>query len=699
MGKINVLPAAVAELIAAGEVVDRPASIIKELVENALDAGATRITVELQNGGITYLRVTDNGSGMTREDVPLAFIRHATSKIASERDLDAIGTLGFRGEALPSIAAVSRVKVTTRTADNSTGCRYSISANEPPLLEDIGCAVGTSFEVRDVFYNTPARMKFLKKDATEGNAVASLMDRLALANPAVSFELIRDGKRMLKTPGDGKLLSVLRVVCGAEVAAGMIPVSLKGEGVLVTGLISRPNVSRSTRSLQTFFINSRYVRSKTCAGAVEEAYKNRLMSGRFPACVLNLEVDFDTVDVNVHPAKLEVRFSNERAVYNAVYAACVDALSQQEHSSGDPNRKRVTTFSLSDFDYAERQVSLNQTNRVADSFKPAFAAKTESAAPMAARVISAEHLPPVAASETDALLELHDDTQLSPMALTWSVEYPTAKGHSRSALIDIEKTVQETPIRTVPAVGPLPPKQLHSAADAVNTGVTAEAPPVAAWAEMTDTAPDNLTPDCGLKPETAAENAPETQPYRIIGELFDTYILVEQTGRFIMIDKHAAHERYIYNNIKHLEHSDDRQIFLTPQAVTLPRDDYFALTEHPEALQTLGIVAEDFGEGTLLVRELPMLLDCFPVAELLGEVARALLSKKNSVTPQLLDELLYSVSCRAAVMAGKRSTLPEMGLIADMVLGEAQIRHCPHGRPVLITYTQREVEKLFGRIG
>ncbi len=696
MGKINVLPAAVAELIAAGEVIDRPASIIKELVENALDAGATRITVELQNGGITYLRVTDNGSGMTCEDVPLAFIRHATSKIASERDLDAIGTLGFRGEALPSIAAVSRVKVTTRTADIPTGCRYSISANEPPVLEDIGCAVGTSFEVRDVFYNTPARMKFLKKDATEGNAVASLMDRLALANPAVSFELIRDGKRMLKTPGDGKLLSVLRVVCGAEVAAGMIPVSLKGEGILVTGLISRPNVSRSTRSLQTFFINSRYVRSKTCAGAVEEAYKNRLMSGRFPACVLNLEVDFDTVDVNVHPAKLEVRFSNERAVYNAVYAACVDALSQQEHSTGDFNRKRVNTFSLSDFDYAGRQVSLNQTSRAADSFEPAF---TSSVVPTTARIISTDYLPPVAALEANTLLELRDDTQLSPTAPARPTEYPSAVAYARNVLIDIEKTVQEKPKITVNTVVPSAPGAYSEAHVVDNVGIAIETRPVAARAEMADVASDNLRLDRGLEPEPVKENAPEVQPYRIIGELFDTYILVEQAGQFIMIDKHAAHERYIYNSIKHLEHAADRQIFLTPQAVTLPRDDYFALTEHPEALQTLGIVAEDFGEGTLLVRELPMLLDGFPVAELLGEVARALLSKKNSVTPQLLDELLYSVSCRAAIMAGKRSTLPEMGLIADMVLGEAQIRHCPHGRPVLITYTQREVEKLFGRIG
>lgn len=680
MGKINVLPAAVAELIAAGEVIDRPASIVKELVENALDAGATRISVELQNGGITYLRVTDNGSGMTCEDVALAFVRHATSKITSERDLDAIGTLGFRGEALPSIAAVSRVTVTTRTADSPVGCRYAISAAEPPVLEEAGCAVGTSFEVRDVFYNTPARMKFLKKDATEGNAVASLMDRLALANPAVSFELIRDGKRLLKTPGDGKLISALRIIFGAEAAAGMIPVSLKSESILVTGLISRPNVSRSTRSLQTFFINSRYVRSKTCAGAVEEAYKNRLMTGRYPACVLNLEVDFDTVDVNVHPAKLEVRFSNERAVYNAVYAACVDALAQHERGPGDFARKRINPFSLSDFDYTGQQVSLDRTAQTADNQMPAFAQSPQTAAPTAKRLY-VDYLPPIAASGADTMLELRDDTRPDASAPP-APEYPTAA--ARNALIDIEKTAEEKPKITVNTVS--------------SPIVRPKAAPIAEKTGLTDRTAE-IERGALPEPEPGTVQSVPQPTYRIIGELFDTYILVEQDKQFIMIDKHAAHERYIYNGIKHLENAADRQIFLTPQAVTLPRDDYFALIEHPEALQALGIVAEDFGEGTLLVRELPMLLDGFPVAELLGEVARALLSHKNSVTPQLLDELLYSVSCRAAVMAGRRSALPEMALIADMVLGEAQIRHCPHGRPVLITYTQREVEKLFGRIG
>ncbi|MBQ4538514.1 MAG: DNA mismatch repair endonuclease MutL, partial [Oscillospiraceae bacterium] len=336
MSKINILPQSVAELIAAGEVVDRPSSIVKELVENAIDAGASRISIEIKNGGVSYIRVSDNGSGIAKEDLPLAFIRHATSKITERLDLDAISTLGFRGEALPSIAAVSRVKVTTRTADQAVGSCYIIDGSGQAEQTDCGCAVGTVIEVRDLFYNTPARMKFLKKDVTESNAVASLIDRLALANPSVAFDFLRDGKRALQTPGDGKLFSAVRIVCGAEVASGMIPVDYTGEGISVKGLISRPSVSRTTRSLQTFFINSRYVRSKTCAAAVEEAYKNRMMTGRFPACIIDLKIDCSLVDVNVHPAKLEVRFSDERSVYNTVYRACMQTLSESEQKQITP---------------------------------------------------------------------------------------------------------------------------------------------------------------------------------------------------------------------------------------------------------------------------------------------------------------------------------------------------------------------------
>ena len=682
MSKINILPQSVAELIAAGEVVDRPSSIVKELVENAIDAGASRISIEIKNGGVSYIRVSDNGSGIAKEDLPLAFIRHATSKITERLDLDAISTLGFRGEALPSIAAVSRVKVTTRTADQAVGSCYIIDGSGQAEQTDCGCAVGTVIEVRDLFYNTPARMKFLKKDVTESNAVASLIDRLALANPSVAFDFLRDGKRALQTPGDGKLFSAVRIVCGAEVASGMIPVDYTGEGISVKGLISRPSVSRTTRSLQTFFINSRYVRSKTCAAAVEEAYKNRMMTGRFPACIIDLKIDCSLVDVNVHPAKLEVRFSDERSVYNTVYRACMQTLSESEQKQITPVKK-INYFTLSDFDYSDRQISLDK----------AASQKQQS-------------------NTLTAMLG-------SMPASTYNASSLTMRDTTNTFNKTISKPVKSENITDGKHV--LPPSRTNKRMLDIERGdeILDEAPVVVEHIKVQkDTTPIKADADLDIKTpaieecpitesfeqpcmEIAAEDTKpaEPEPYRIIGELFDTYILIEQGSNFVLIDKHAAHERYIYNSIRHLEKESDNQILLSPQAISLARDEYFALNENPQALESLGIVAEDFGEGTILVREVPMILEGFPLQQLLGEVAANVMTHKNSVTPEFLDELMYSVSCRAAVMAGKKSSMPELKVLADMVLAPDGVRYCPHGRPVMTTFTKREVEKMFGRIG
>lgn len=705
MGKINLLPPSVAELIAAGEVIDRPASIVKELVENSLDAGANRIAVELRNGGITYLRVTDNGSGIGREDLPVAFVRHATSKIATADDLDAIMTLGFRGEALPSIAAVSRVCVTTRTAGSPLGCRYTVTGGDEGELEDAGCAVGTTFEVRDVFYNTPARMKFLKKDITEGNAVASLLDRLALANPAVSFELIRDGRRVLQTPGDGNLRSVIRLVCGADVAAAMIPVGYSQDGVTVSGMISKPSVARSTRSLQTFFINSRYIRSRTCAGAVEEAYKNRLMTGRFPACVLNLELDSSLVDVNVHPAKLEVRFSSERTVYNAVYSACLAALSQGERREVIL-RKPVTPFSLSDFDHSDWQISLQRAGTAGLVLHRA--SEEPAAAPL-----SPKHEKP-----TGSLLNLRDDTGQS--VPVWNPP-PEQSGSPETGKVshwndppvshccfsvDIEKTEPPTAasstvkqndmtVETAHCSEVQCPKTSETSVDAENASASHPFMPPAPLAS-------EEKKQSGYSEEAPiAAQRKESVSYRVIGELFDTYVLIERGDELLLIDKHAAHERAIYNRIRSIgeKGGEERQLLLTPRAVTLPHDEYFALSENPQALEALGIVAEDFGEGALLVREVPLLLLDMPLEELLEETAKRVLSCKASLTPSALDELLYSVSCKAAVKAGNALGRPELERIAAMVLEDDAVRYCPHGRPVLLPLTKREIGKMFGRLG
>jgi len=678
MGKINVLPQSVAELIAAGEVIDRPSSIVKELVENAIDAGATRISVEIKNGGVSYIRVSDNGSGMSKEDVPLAFIRHATSKISQRIDLDSISTLGFRGEALPSVAAVSRVKVTTRTADQPMGSCFTIDGSGNSEQSDCGCAVGTVIEVQDLFYNTPARMKFLKKDITESNAVASLIDRLALANPSVAFELIRDGKRALQTPGDGKLYSAVRIICGAEVASGMIPVDYQGEGISVKGLISRPSVSRTTRSLQTFFINSRYVRSKTCAAAVEEAYKNRLMTGRFPACIIDLKIDCSLVDVNVHPAKLEVRFSDERSVYNTVYRACMNTLSESEQKQLSSSKK-INYFSLSDFDYSDRQTKLDKTVSSIKHSENTMAA-------MLGNLAHSSHNTP-SLTMRDTTNGFNKTLEVGVKANNITGEKPTLPpSRTNKNALDIEradeglkKTITSAPMQSEQKITAPYTAENALKITTQNTALESVQEPVESPAE--------------------SKEAKDIQPYRIIGELFNTYILIEQENSFILIDKHAAHERYIYNSIRHLEKESDCQILLSPQAVDLARDEYFALNENPQALESLGIVAEDFGEGTILVREVPMILEGFPLQQLLGEVARNVIDQKNNITPEFLDELMYSVSCRAAVMAGKRSSVPELKVLADVGLSQDGVRYCPHGRPVITSFSKREVEKMFGRIG
>ena len=450
------------------------------------------------------------------------------------------------------------------------------------------------------------------------------------------------------------------------------------------------------------------MRSKTCAGAVEEAYKNRMMTGRFPACVINLEIDCSKVDVNVHPAKLEVRFSDERLVYNTIYSACMESLSSLEQKAVPP--KKLNIFSLSDFDYSDRQITFKNTPAIAKTDIVSHTGFNSSK------------------PDNSSVLRFSDDTNTFKNAVLSDVKvngfteeraaFQPARTHRKMLDIECDETLDqrlEKPVekeilnqsvlenekpslpvsdgRTIEAE---PSSKKFSDDTVLNEPQIAE---VVSEDEKTEIIEQvSLSADENTIEKVQPERE-EIEPYRIIGELFDTYILIQQSQTFIMIDKHAAHERYIYNSIKHLERSQDKQILLVPQPISLSRDEYFALSEHPEALKTLGITAEDFGDGTILVREVPMLLDGFSLNDLVGDVAKRVLNKKNSITPEVLDELLYSVSCRAAVMAGKRSTMPEMEKLADMVLGESAIRYCPHGRPVLITLSKREVEKMFGRMG
>ncbi len=621
MARIQVLDKHTAELIAAGEVVERPASIVKELVENAIDAGADTITVEIQNGGVSYIGITDNGCGFSREDVPTAFLRHATSKIKTQEDLNSIETLGFRGEALASIAAVSRVELITRTEEELAGTRYVLEGGEEVSLSDAGCPRGTTICVRDLFYNVPARMKFLKKDVSEANAVAGVVDRLALSHPEISFRFIREGREELLTPGDGKLDSCIHAVLGREFAKSLLEVDYTLDGVRVHGYSCKPENSRANRTMQHFFINGRYVKTRTAMAALEQAYKGAIMAGKFPACVLCIDVPPQTVDVNVHPAKIEVRFVNEKPIFDAVYYGVQSAL------LGNTEKPRANL--------------------------PTAPIRPVQPQPVAPARPTAHHFAKQAAQQ---------------------VTEPIEQIEQRPAM----------PRRPLPTSG----KVLRDA-----TPLTFFKP------EPTEKKPEQ--PLIKQEPITEKEATllpeMEQEPVLVIGEVLQTYIVAQWKDAVYFIDKHAAHERLLYNELKNTAHTDS-QMLLAPLTVSLSREEFGALTEVQGALEQAGFEVEEFGGNTLLVRAVPMMLADGGIAESLREIAGGLLSGKREITTDRLDWIYHSVACRAAVKAGNQSTPRERQSLAQRVLLHDDIRTCPHGRPVCFELTKKEIEKQFGRI-
>lgn len=619
MAKIQVLDKHTAELIAAGEVVERPASVVKELVENAIDAGATTITVEIKNGGISYIGITDNGCGFSREDVPTAFLRHATSKIRAEEDLNTISTLGFRGEALASVAAVARVELTTRTEEELAGTRYVIEGGEETLLSDVGCPRGSTICVRDLFYNVPARMKFLKKDVGEANAVAGVVDRLALSHPEISFRFIREGRDELLTPGNGDLYACISAVLGRDFAKTLTKVEYTLGGVNVHGYTCRPEGARSNRTMQHFFINGRYVKTRTAMAAIEQAYKGSVMVGKFPACVLCVDMPPETVDANVHPAKIEVRFVNEKPVFDAVYHAVRSAL---------------------EGDRAPLKASL--PTPVVQPPRPQYTTPTP-AREIARRVIEAPSAP-----------------QPIPPPPPVARPKPIVQGR------------------------PMVMRDSASVVDSFfNAPVKKEVP----------------VPASVSQPEPIQQTLPQEQPepIRLLGEALHTYIIVEWRGSVYFIDKHAAHERILYDQLRETA-NEAAQMLLSPLSVSLSREEYNALTEASESLTQAGFELEEFGGNTLLVRAVPMMLSDGNIAESLREIAGGLLSGKREITTERLDWIYHSVACRAAVKAGDGSTPGELLQLAQRVLLSDDIRTCPHGRPVCFELTAREIEKQFGRI-
>lgn len=658
MPRINLLDKRTAELIAAGEVIERPSSVVKELVENAIDAGATTVTVEIQNGGVKLIRITDNGCGIDPQDIPKAFLRHATSKVHNEDDLYRIATLGFRGEALASVCAVSRVELVSRTPDSNLGYSYRIEGGEETAsIAEAGCPVGTSIYVRDLFYNIPARMKFLKKDITEGNAIATLLDRLALSHPEVALRFVRDGQQKLTTPGDGKLLSAIYAVYGREFGAGLVPVQAGTGSIRVSGFVSRPENAKATRTMQHFFINERYVRSVTVMAALEESYKNSLMTGKYPGCVLHLQLPHNQVDVNVHPAKLEVKLTDERAVFDAVYDACRGTLQQMNQGvTAADTAPRSVKAKLNYFDLTNKPLDGEQQRMSAAQYRIQSQPQTVPQQPHFGAVQPTARLPQaVSLRDGGAATRLYME-QLQRQA-----------------------AVQTEPMIEKPAASPAfaqgnrqPPTQPQGRA------------PVAPVAEPAPQLPAQLEPE----------------PLQLLGEAFGTYLLAQQEDKLLLVDKHAAHERILFNKLcaEQAAGSVSRQLLLSSVRLGFSKELYDALVNRLDALELLGFLVEDFGGGSLLVREIPAMLELSQLEDTLLEVGEKLLRGIGRPELARTDDLLHSIACKAAVKGGSYTGTLEQKKLLELLQEDPTLRNCPHGRPIMIELSRREIEKMFGRI-
>lgn len=635
MPKINRLPKSIYELIAAGEVVERPASVVKELVENSIDAGAKDITVEIQNGGIKYIRITDNGCGISREDVPLAFTSHATSKISREEDLFSIGTLGFRGEALASISAVSHTEMLTRTNDSNIGTRMTVSGGEFSKCEDAGCPAGTTIIIRDLFYNTPARMKFLKTDRSEGMAVAGIVDKIALSHPEISFRFIKDGKQLLCTSGNGELYSAIYSVFGKEFAETLIPASYDINGITVRGYISTPFNSRSSNSMQTFFVNDRFIKSRTACAALNEAYKNSVMVGRYPACVLFITTPPQAVDVNVHPAKTEVRFSNEKAIFDVIYYAAKNAL------NGDDSRPQA-------------------------SFKRNELLEPAKSEPVQERLIIDETSPVASSSDIgyNSFAEKHRNAYIpnKPQQIFYD-----------SGKTDYNKSNDD---------------------DTIDLSVRTAVPTQSVTPPISENKTE-ISEEFGVKIVDDNEKAVDI---RYIGEAFKTYIFAEFDGKLIIIDKHAAHERMLFNKLKKENGKNGSQMLLSPISVTLSKEEYTAILENIDTVRESGFEIDDFGEGTVIVRACPLNLEKENIVSLITEIAGYLLKNQRDILPEKLDWIYHSIACRAAIKAGNDNSDYELMRFVKKLLTDKDVRYCPHGRPVIVEMTKYELDKQFGRI-
>lgn len=669
MPKINILPKEVYSLIAAGEVVERPLSIVKEMIENSIDAGSKHITVEIKNGGTTYIRITDDGCGIAKEDVKKVFISHATSKIADAEDLNSILTLGFRGEAMASISAVAKVELLTRVSGEELGTRYEIHGGREMDFADAGCPEGTTIVVRDIFFNVPARMKFLKKDVTEGNSVQGIVERMAISHPEISFRFIREGRQVLVTSGNGDLKGTVYSVFGKELSDTLVPVDYAFEGMRVTGFVSRPHQSRKSRAMQFFFINSRLVKSTTAMAALEQAYKNNIMVGRYPACVLNIEIDAKLIDVNVHPAKIEVRFVNEKPVFNLIYYGVKTAI-----ETGD---------SVKEADFGTSYDGRPYKNLEKHSVKVDFLKKEEppkqmkfSSKPLNDFWQVASPSKPIEHKRKDSYGNAEDYVISAGNTLD-KLDNAITTDYSVSVKIDFSDSE----------------KKQDNSEDVILIDDSQSAGE--RLFGIADNTPDKDNSDV-IEIKAENEIAPE---FTVVGEAFNTYIIVQIENNLYYIDKHAAHERMNFERLKaQAKDNISTQILLAPVAAKLSAEEYSVVTENLPLLAKCGIIAEDFGNMTVIVREIPSLLEGADAKDLIIETAGKLLEHKTDLEPDKMDWIFHSASCRSAVKGGDYTTPEERELFVKKLLSMPNIRYCPHGRPVMIKISKYEIEKQFGRI-
>ena len=665
MPNIQVLDPHVADLIAAGEVVERPASVAKELMENAIDAGASAVTVEIAHGGMTFLRVTDNGCGIPASELKTAFLRHATSKLRTEYDLEAIGTLGFRGEALAAISAVSRVEVMTRTQDSPLGASLSLEGGVPGPVEEAGCPLGTTMVVRDLFYNTPARLKFMKKDAAEGAAVFAVVQRVALSHPEVSVKFLRDGKQELLTPGDGQLQSALYAVLGRDMALGYKAVKGSGEDMAVTGFVTLPTCCRGTRGYQHFFVNGRYVKSRTMMAALEEAYANQKMVGRFPGCVLHLKTKLNAVDVNVHPTKQEVKFGSDKKVFDAVYYAVKSTLeADRSRPSALADSPRLAPKAAQDtvtpHQTTFRTMTAEQFRKTADKPAPSLP------------------LHDIAARPAQTALPVRAATRVAPTTPPQPVR-PEPKPAPAPTAPPVMAAVPDIPAKTTPPVEVAPE----------TPRATTRVAPTVVEKEPVPTIPP-------VEPQTPIQPEPEETPWRMAGEVLNTYIIVEQGDKVLLIDKHAAHERMNFDRLKAAGYTPMVQTLLTPVVFTPPAEEGAALLSQLPLLERFGFEAEDFGGGAIIVRTAPDDVDAAAIPDVLLELAGRLITCGTADPDSARDALLHTMACKAAIKGGQKNGEAELLKVAKAVMA-GEVKYCPHGRPVAIELTRSQIEKRFGR--